>query len=100
MRYYKALLWMPAWRMVVRAIQNLQEARRNASLGKVYPMTTRAWPVPARFLAVLVVAVAIQIVVLHAMGQPAICACGVVRLWQGDVLGSENSQQLIDWYTP
>jgi len=37
---------------------------------------------------------------LLAFGQPAICNCGVVRLWQGDVMSAENSQQLSDWYSP
>ena len=55
---------------------------------------------PLRCLLLLAGAVAFQIAVLHAMGQPAICTCGVVRLWQGDVLGPENSQHFLDWYTP
>ena len=48
----------------------------------------------------LVGALVVQVGVLHLMGQPAICACGSVRLWAGTVLGPENSQQITDWYTP
>lgn len=46
------------------------------------------------------VIVAAAALVLLAMGQPAICRCGYVRLWQGDTVSAENSQHLIDWYSP
>lgn len=42
---------------------------------------------------------AIQAAVLLAMGHPATCTCGVIRLWVGKVLSLQNSQQLTDWYT-
>jgi hypothetical protein len=45
------------------------------------------------FATVLLAAIAI----LLAMGRPAICDCGEVRLW-GEV-GPEQSQMLADWYS-
>lgn len=43
--------------------------------------------------------IAVQALVLLAMGQPLICPCGFLRLWGGIVAGPEVSQQLTDWYT-
>jgi len=37
--------------------------------------------------------------VLLAMGRSAICPCGFVAWWAGDVRSDQNSQQVFDWYS-
>lgn len=36
---------------------------------------------------------------LWAWGQPLICTCGYVKLWEGFIWASGNSQHIADWYS-
>ena len=54
---------------------------------------------PVVWLLAVAALMATQGLVLYAYGQPPICTCGTVRLWAGQVLGPENSQQITDWYS-
>lgn len=51
-------------------------------------------------LAAVAAVIIIAGAVLRLMGHPLICKCGYVSLWHFDVMSAENSQHLIDWYTP
>ncbi|QQG38303.1 MAG: DUF2585 family protein [Candidatus Kaiserbacteria bacterium] len=52
-----------------------------------------------RTLLFVGIPLAVQAAVLFSLGQPWICECGFVRVWEGAVLGAGNSQHLTDWYT-
>jgi hypothetical protein len=52
----------------------------------------------AALLAFLIV-LAVQVAAERLMGRIWICECGYVKLWEGGVNTSGNSQHLSDWYT-
>jgi hypothetical protein len=63
--------------------------------------TTRGAATPAAWvLGAVALLLALHALALHLMGQPLICTCGYVKVWEGAVLSSGNSQHLFDWYTP
>ncbi|MCR4267458.1 DUF2585 domain-containing protein [Nitratireductor sp. ZSWI3] len=50
-------------------------------------------------LSIIAAILAAQALFLAAMGHPAICDCGTVKLLYPDPSGPETSQHLTDWYT-
>jgi uncharacterized membrane protein YjdF len=60
-----------------------------------------AWRLSARDYALIALAlIVLQVLFLYALGRVPICSCGAIKLWQGTVNSSENSQHIFDWYTP
>ncbi len=50
-------------------------------------------------LAIALGLIALQAGILSLMGQPLLAAAAPFRLWAGNPLGPDNSQQLTDWYS-
>jgi Protein of unknown function (DUF2585) len=56
--------------------------------------------IPRRYWLIALGLAVVAAGILLWMGRPAICPCGEVKLWVGEVHGPDNSQHIADWYTP
>ncbi len=55
---------------------------------------------PVFYVAVLLGLLVLQAGALGFLGQPVLSQTHRLMVWAGGVLSPENSQQLLDWYTP
>jgi hypothetical protein len=51
-------------------------------------------------ILVVIGIIALTAAYLLWIGREPICKCGYIKLWHGQVVSSENSQHISDWYTP
>lgn len=71
-------------------------------LKRVYPknnLSTSLSSAAVRSGGISLSVVVLLVLGLLFMGRPALCECGEVRLWTGDIFSKQMSQQISDWYS-
>ena len=48
-------------------------------------------------VSIAIMLILLQGVMLFLLGQPVICECGYIKIWEGVVLSPGNSQHIADW---
>jgi hypothetical protein len=56
-------------------------------------------PTGNKWFLLIVLLIAIQGGVLFFLGQPPICECDYIKIWEENIRSSGMSQHLFDWYT-
>ena len=83
--------------MVLHFRRTLSDTGRTGSLGRMEGQKTRSYY--GHLFAVAVFGALLIGATLWAWGQPLICTCGYVKLWEGHIWSSGNSQHIADWYS-
>ena len=52
-----------------------------------------------RWYVIAALLITAQAAILFSFGQPSICTCDYVKVWEGVVKSPGNSQHISDWYT-
>jgi hypothetical protein len=52
-----------------------------------------------RYPIIIIAIMAFSAITLFVMGRLPWCECGYIKFWHGEVLSSENSQHISDWYS-
>ena len=80
---------MPAHWIMIHLISGVISLPPSTSIDLLVP----------RYLLLSIIFLGLQALLLLIMGRVSYCTCGYIKLWEGDVASSGNSQHLSDWYS-